>query len=526
MNRANLIAFLCCLLFVLLGSLWIWRPGIQTDEALFTAGIYGPFEYPLASIRIFQHDFGTMVMTYVGALKAQLWRPVFKLWGVTPATIRVPALIAGALSIWLLYRLVVSTLGVRAAIITCVLLATDPIYIFTTRWDWGPVALQHVLLVGGMLGVAAWHRSQRSLYVAVGFFCFGLAIWDKAIFAWSLAGLGVATIAVFPRELFRGLNVRTVAVAIVAFLAGAYPLIRYNVKYDWVTFRSNTVWKTDEMPYKAQVLRATLNSAAVGSPVLREWWDGPQRLLDTPLERFVARLSSAFGSPERNLQDWLLLASILALPLLWRTPARRAILFGLIFMAVTWAQMIVVEHGGSSTHHTVLLWPMPALLIGAAIAYGIRHRIGAAVLVTSVCLLNLVVISTWYTNLLRNGGNVAWSDAIYPATDALERMPKERVCMVEWGMLDNVRALLEGNVSLCVTADPANPNERDDALWQINAPGTIFITHSRAQETEPGRTERLVKFAAERGYRRTPVQTFADSHGRPVFEIFRFEGPK
>src|SRR5215208_4214189 len=72
-TTANIVALSLCLLFVLVGSLWIWRPGIQQDEALFAAGIYPPF-FRENCVRIFKQEFPLMVMTYVGTPKAMFYR--------------------------------------------------------------------------------------------------------------------------------------------------------------------------------------------------------------------------------------------------------------------------------------------------------------------------------------------------------------------------------------------------------------------------------------------------------------------
>ena len=87
MRRAEAAAVLFCALFIVLGVPWIERPGIQTDEALFAAGIYPPFDLRFV-IHIFKHDYPLMEMTYVGALKARLWAVIFKVWPPSPASVR------------------------------------------------------------------------------------------------------------------------------------------------------------------------------------------------------------------------------------------------------------------------------------------------------------------------------------------------------------------------------------------------------------------------------------------------------
>jgi 4-amino-4-deoxy-L-arabinose transferase-like glycosyltransferase len=315
-DRADAFALLFCLLFVALGSLWLSEVGIQNDEALFSAGIYPPFG----------NASRLMVMTYVGALKSHLYVPIFKMWPPSAASIRFPALILGALTVWLFYLLVKRTLGRTAALIATALLATDTTFLLTTRWDWGPVVLQHLLLVAGLTSIIGFVSSSRVRWLALGFFLFGLGVWDKAIFLWSVVGLGVAAMAVFPRQFVHFLRVKTVAIATAAFLLGAAPFLAFNLRFNWITFRQNAAWSTEILGYKADLLRSTLNGSAVLGTVPRDDWDGPIREPDDPFKRALVSASRAVGSPRENLQFPLLILTILLLPIAWRTSARPAFL--------------------------------------------------------------------------------------------------------------------------------------------------------------------------------------------------------
>jgi hypothetical protein len=468
-----------------------------------------------------------MVMTYVGALKAQVWRPIFVLAGVSAESIRFPALLIGALGVWWFYRLSLRTVGQRAALAGAALLATDTTYLMTVRWDWGPVAFQHLFLIGGLLALVRFHQTKRLLFVFAGFFAFGLALWDKALFAWSLAALGVTGLVVFHREIWSHLRIATLLAATAGLLAGAYPLIRYNVKNDWVTFRSNAKPNTESYFNKAQLLQHTLNAEAVGAPIIREWWDGPHKQPETAAQRAVVAVSTFLGHPIRNLHELLFVAALLSLPFVWRTPARRAILFSLIWILLTWIQMAMVQMGGTSTHHTILLWPMPILIIASGLAWASyrvpRGRAVLAAVVGIACAWNLVVTNTWYSNLLRFGGVPAWTDAIYPLSDAMKTAKAEWVCLIEWGFYDNLNGFHQGKLPLCITDDPTTPEASKYALMQISNPNILYVTHAPKHAIEKDRTVRYLAFAEANGFRRVHVRHFADSNGRDVVETFRFE---
>jgi 4-amino-4-deoxy-L-arabinose transferase-like glycosyltransferase len=98
---------------------------------------------------MFHTDIPLMVMSYIGSLKTLLYWPVFSWLGANVWTTRFPMILAGAATIFFFYRLAHRAAGPLAALIAVLLLATDPMFLMTNTFDWGPVALEHLLLVTG-----------------------------------------------------------------------------------------------------------------------------------------------------------------------------------------------------------------------------------------------------------------------------------------------------------------------------------------------------------------------------------------
>jgi hypothetical protein len=312
----------------------------------------------------------------------------------------------------------------------------------------------------------------------------------------------------------------------VAFAIGAFPLIRYNVRHEMITFRSNTVWTTRDIGTKVTLLGYTLEGSALFGAIMRDPWEKPVREPESALEHAVVSLALKTRMQRESLQGWAVAVALVLLPFVWRTPAKRAILFALVFSFITFAQMALVHNAGGGVHHTILLWPMPQLIIAATFAYAsMRIPRGAwivAFAVVAVCLSNVVVLSTYYTNLIRNGAVVAWTDAIYPAVDALRRMNTERVCATDWGFYDNIRAMVENRMFMCVAEDPNTEEARKYALAQISDPKTVFIGHTPDAQIEQDRAARIEALAVARGYRKVSLGVFADGNGRPTIQIFTF----
>jgi 4-amino-4-deoxy-L-arabinose transferase-like glycosyltransferase len=279
---ANWFALALCLAFFLQGLVLIPYLGVQNDEALFGMAIYQPLtaEY---SARILGHSVPTMIMSYIGALKAWIYAPMFRLWPPSPYSLRIPVLLFGTLTVWLFFLLVRDTVGVRAALAGCALLAFDPIFLLTNTFDWGPVALQHLLLVAGVWLLVGFYQRGGMIHLGAGFFLLGLGLWDKALFVWMLSGLGVATLVVFRRELASRLTWRNAGLAVVCFLAGAWPLVAYNRARPMQTLSANASFSASELDSKLVQMRLTLDrcwatwcatSRRRGPAGLRGCWNG------------------------------------------------------------------------------------------------------------------------------------------------------------------------------------------------------------------------------------------------------------
>ena len=187
--RSGIVAAAACLLFFFAGQAFVPLLGVENDEALFGMAFFPP-KYAV-SVKVGHSTLPLMLMTYVGTLKAWLYRPFFKFVHPHVWSLREPMVLAGVLSIALFYLLLRRISGERAAVVGAVLLATDAPYLLTTVFDWGPVALQHLLFIGGALCLVRFYQDRSHGALAGGAFLFGLAMWDKALATWLLSGLAI-----------------------------------------------------------------------------------------------------------------------------------------------------------------------------------------------------------------------------------------------------------------------------------------------------------------------------------------------
>lgn len=525
---------IACLFFLLAGLAFLARIGIENDETIFAGVFLKPYGGAY-TVRIGHSRIPLMVMTYIGTLKAWLYRPLMSLFGTNVAVLRLPMILAGVATVWLFYRLLDRIAGHRAAIIGCTLLAVDSTYLLTVCFDWGPVAMQHLLLLAGLLLLVRFYQERGLPALFWGFCMLGLGMWDKALAVWMLGGIGVAAIAVFPGRLWALATRQRIALSLAGFTLGVLPLVVFNVENHWATFAGNVKRDTSDIPGKAHMLMETAKGDGLFGWMFDEQWQTPAPHAPSGIvARTSAKISSLAGHPRHHALFYAFLLAVLLAPFA-RGNALRAISFALIAMGVAWVQMATNASTGGSVHHTILLWPFPQWVIGVSFAAASRRLgragIPAVVVVTAVMTISGVLVTNeYYFVSYAFGGAPVWSEAVFPLSDFMKRVGAGTVYCVDWGIMDTLRYLNHGKLKLAVGSDPISKPQlsladREPVLRMLADPGAVFIAHTKDFENFQGTNDRLVKFAAGEGYRRDMLAVISDSFGRPAFEVYRFMAP-
>ncbi len=523
-----LLAFSCCLT-ILAGCALLPYAGIQMDETLFA----GPYYQPAARefrLRVFHHDIPLMVMTYIGTLKTLLYWPLMAVfrshfeahphWAAW--VFRLPTVLLGALTVYIFFYLTERAVNRRAATVAALLLASDPTFLLTNTFDWGPVALEHVLLVTGCFFLLKYAQERGQRYLLWGFFFLGLALWNKAIFVWALAGLICAVLSIFGREVLQLVSRRHVALAAAGFLLGALPFVIYNAHRRGETFRTNGHLDLRAAPAKFIHLRSALGGHGLyGYIVSEEYTDNPKAPVSLR-GRAAVFIRDHLGEHRGSGMEYAALLALLAVPLWWQSRAAR---FALVFTAVAWLFMASTHDAGASMHHTVLLWPFPQLFVVIAIA-AIRWKWA----VISICLLlaagNLLVVNQYIAQFERNGAENVYTDAIYPLSAALPEIPGQIIYVLDWGIQFPLDVLHNGHLHMRSGHDPfmtdAPSDEDKEAAARLFAdPNALFIAHVDKRENFAGVHHRFQEAATAAGCHEENVRIIPDSNRRPVFEVFQ-----
>jgi hypothetical protein len=443
----------------------------------------------------------------------------------------------GTVTVWLFIWFLEKAHGRRVAWVGGLLLATDTVYLLTTCYDWGPVALQHLLALAGMAMVLKFVSTGRRSTLFWGFFWFGLALWDKALFLWLFSGLAVATVAIFPKDLWLRCTRKNLALSAAGLIVGAMPLVAYNAVSNFDTFRSNSTFLLSQLPSRLHALRITWDGEILWEYMVHApWAPGVMRESDTALQNVSEEVHSEVGfryhyHNEMEPAFWLALALT---PLLWLTGARKPLLFCLIAMAVAWLQMAVTQNAGLGAHHVVLLYPLPHWFLAVAFVEAAAWRplqwknAGAILLVSGVLFLavdNLLLTNEYFFQLDAYGATKSWSDAIFRLSDEAGHIQSPELVVDDWGIL-NPLIILHRNRLPLVLADQSflapGAAEADRRWFMRRLTDDVWIGHTTAFQQWAGANERIVRVARAAGFEKHLIETVPDRNGRPVFEIFRF----
>jgi len=181
--------------FAVMACRKIELPGLYYDEVEYVnPAIGGPVARSIMGIPV-------LVVPYVGALKAYLYFPIFALFGVSAATIRLPAILISLLTLVLTFKLARVTFRPSYSALLVLLMAVDPIFIFLSKADYGPIVLMMFFKMLALYFFFLFIRTPSPRYLWGLTVACALGIFDKFNFIWFVLGLSVAAVVVFRSEL-------------------------------------------------------------------------------------------------------------------------------------------------------------------------------------------------------------------------------------------------------------------------------------------------------------------------------------
>jgi hypothetical protein len=316
-----------------------------------------------------------------------------------------------------------------------------------------------------------------------------------------------------------------------ALCLGALPLIGYNVATGGATFRAGDIASgAAPMSQKLRILKRTLDGSVMFGWLTEETRPETARVHFRLAAKVSRNVSGLAGGPRSNLLLWAFLLSLLAVPWLWFTPSRRAALFVVVYLAITWPQMLLLPNTGAALHHVILLWPFPHFLIAIALS-AVSYRVGKRGLVVLVCVLlvlvgsNCLLLNQYFGDLATNGPTAIWTDATSPLLSYLSVLGGRQIVTTDWGYSATLCLLSGGKIpslDIAYVLQDRSPAQRAWLSSLVADSSTVFVSHPAGGEVIPGLNQRLATIAAEAGYKSETLANIEDRFGRVRFQVYRF----
>jgi 4-amino-4-deoxy-L-arabinose transferase-like glycosyltransferase len=495
------------------------RPGLQYDETLFTNAALGA-HFPDQSF-VYSRFLGvpTMLMPYIGALKAWLYAPVFGVLGVSPASIRVPTVIATAATVCLAFALARRLFGAWIAALVALLMATDPAYAAMARLDYGPVAIAGLLRVGALLAYFGWLRTGSPRYSWSLAAVLILGVFNKLDFALFAVPLAVTAALVHRRRIVELVRERPVAGAVPASalaIAAAVAYARIYVPSHGLDVTRSHTGFPGRLSETWELIRTSFDGSGVYGLLTGQSLPHPTGFAALA----IVALALAIG--------WLAWSRL-------RRPGERGadrsdpasegpgVLAFFLLITLLSAAALAVTPQAVGAHHGLLLWPLPVLLAASALAAVTSSvadpraaRAAAAVLTAGFLLVAATQVraATEFRSAFEGGDSwtTPWTTEIYPLERAVARTAPgaDAVVVADWGIGNQLMALGDDGLRRrLVDAWPifADTVAGFDGGGLFDGRRVIVVLHRPSSEIMPG-TDRRVAAALRRvapGRRAEPV---------------------
>jgi hypothetical protein len=523
----EVLAISAACVFVLVASHRIELPGLYMDELDFVNAAQGAHDNTMIHMRL--GSVPLFIMPYLGALKAWIYTPVFALFGVSPLTIRLPAILLAAVTLLIFYQLMRAKLGPVWAIIPLWIMAVDPANVFPSRLDWGPTVLMHFFqaaILALWLSYRDQPKSWKLILIAI---CAGLGFFDKFNFIWLTVAFIVGICLCYPDSL-KNLwvssprFVRWTAAILLLLVAGAALFVVLRVMH----------------LYAGRPLGLTVGAK----------WNG---LLSTlsgdAVAYFIFRNSSGLIS---FVPFWLIVTDCyLALGCLFllvqKTEARENRQNGFFLLLIgflVFLQIVITPQAGGP-HHFSMIFPLPLLTfvflaqpMYRQIAAKNLRRFAAVLLVFAAVFVFAVNLHNTLEYLFRFRENSFYSPGLSPAIYSLskylnkEGIEAQSIISVDWGLHNQLHALaprklrrrMHDSWPTFLNLEKKNQESQSAELDAVFPQGkSLALTFAASKETFPEtRRNFLAALASNPKLKGRLVKEFSYA-GEKIYELYEIE---
>lgn len=500
-------------------GLWNLRlPGLQYDEAADAVPaiqvINNTEPSAIHNITLLGRQWPLMLLHHIGPASIYTSLIGMSIMGVSVEALRITQLIIGAIALLLLWLLARSWFDGRVAVLSVLLCASAPVFVWWSRAgaNWTVPLLP--LSLGMLLALTRWWRSGNAWALALAALCFGLGFTTKILFVWWLAPL-VITAFIARRGLLSSL--RKIGwmgwlLAVMALVIGLLPFILHNIP-NFDTFRFITSNAGQTRIYGHNNLDVLNN--------LRFVLDQFVRAMAGDTLHFFAPAGVPLGAIA------FVLALLFEIVLLMRKPALRTLpRWLLVLTPLTVLPLSTVSTSSIGATYVFMIVPLAWLLIAVAVidafswlasrsrpslrwlASATAIAIIAANLITNIAILNFFA---------QTGGRGFWSDSVYALAETLQTRYEGRpIRAMDWGFRRTVEFLTKDQVRPQEMFEYAlQPSDKfaDLSTVLLRDPSNVYLFHAPATTAFGGHWEIFARAAMKSRKQLTLEQTLTERDG-------------
>jgi 4-amino-4-deoxy-L-arabinose transferase-like glycosyltransferase len=537
--------------FIFFSASYIKAPGLYYDECIFVNAALGGIDEGFISKRI--NNVPVMIMPYIGALKSYIYYPVFKIFGVSAESIRLPVIIISAFTLGLSYLLARILFNQWLAIMYVAVLGTDPAFIYFSKLDFGPIVLMVLLKTAGLYLFFKFLVTSSLRYLWLLIIILTLGLYDKINFIWFIIAFVISSglfyyvelreIYKYNRSGFLYAISSFSLLLIVAFIFVIKPLITFDNHMPNISLTQK--FEVILELYKKTMTGENIYGFIIGSSMHNPSWVNyifaitPVGLIVLLAHQFnkMNHPAASSGVPNRVVD------SINAASCGEYDPEKfkhKIPWFFLTIFTLIYLQILLTKQAGGG-HHIMMLYPFHLIILFAVIStilLKITNKYKSLLMFSFtavVCLLlySQVKANSEYLTAFKTGTSFSklWDPHIYELSEYVRSQKFDTVLTADWGIREQLATLSPADShSNYLEIWEAFRGPAQDNISKENVFKTYFrekkgivIAHASGAETMKNTRDNFLKFSGLFLKNNTLSKTFYNIKGEGLYEVYSFD---
>ena len=518
------------LLFGVLASLFLERPGLQTDEVLFANLSLGEINHTTYIARKIG-GITFFVISYIGALKSWIFIPIFKVFGFNYFSVRIPMILLSMVSLWLVYKTVnISFKKPFLAWMILVALVTESTFITMVRTDVGPIAIEYFCKILSILLIFKYlqNKKQSNLYFLP--IVLALGIFNKINFIWFSNALIFSSLVLLLLLDTKKERILFTKILAITFLFEFILFIGFNKLNPGMVSSSNIGIDLEFIKTKLQLFYYFGKGIFDGTGFYRiQYLISEETFGYNPFSKGI--YNTFFYLFEICLLVFLIYIPV-TLRKIWRKENEKADIYYLFFVSIIIcisAQIFIIENARNLWHFYTLF---PFFTI--CVFYSIYKLLGTKVswlFFLIVIVYNLNNFSTYVYALSNKAPNPFWSNKIMDLSAFVKPIKGEFV-ELDWGMSTQL---------LCSTKQDKFKQgfltQKGELMAYLDNPGEVFYREYlenkelkdlyfisfQSKLADPKMNIIFDKMIDRKGYQKVLVKNFYENDKTLIYSIFRLK---